>query len=144
MSTPTPTTTIESLEVKVKRLEQEKAALEQEVRALRLEQSIAVPSATGAEQLYTSNGDQGTNDSRGAAPSPAFTPFEKVAALTNPEIARYGRQLILPGFGIQGTISSTFVQFVWCDHCYPSLKVLGFLSFCGPLTTTLQHSSHCH
>ena len=107
MSTPTPTTTVESLKFRVKRLEQEKAALEQEVRALRLEQSIAVPSATGPQQLHASNGDAGTNDPRGAAPSFAFTPFEKVAALTNPEIARYGRQLILPGFGIQGTISST-------------------------------------
>lgn len=126
MLTPTPTATIESLEVKVKRLEQEKAALEQEVRALRLEQSIAVPSAAGAEQLNASNGDSGTSDSRGAASTSAFTPFEKVVALTNPEIARYGRQLILPGFGIQGMISTTLWSlrgvvsvFLVESSCYP-------------------------
>ncbi|KAF8935124.1 Molybdenum cofactor synthesis protein 3 [Haplosporangium gracile] len=101
MSTPTPT--IESLEVRVKRLEQEKTALEQEVRALRLEQSIVLASAAGTHQ-HASNGDTGTNDIQKAlssSSSSAFTSFEKVTALTNPEIARYGRQLILPDFGIQ-------------------------------------------
>lgn len=98
MSTPTATT--ESLEVRVKRLEQEKAALEQELRALRLEQSISLAASTPL--AHSTNGEGAKNDLQGVPSLPAFTPFEKVAALTNPEIARYGRQLILPGFGIQG------------------------------------------
>ncbi|RUS30612.1 hypothetical protein BC938DRAFT_479161 [Jimgerdemannia flammicorona] len=32
-------------------------------------------------------------------------PFEKVSRLTSPEIARYGRQLILPRFGIKGQLA---------------------------------------
>ncbi|RUS19125.1 Molybdopterin-synthase sulfurtransferase [Endogone sp. FLAS-F59071] len=35
-------------------------------------------------------------------PPPQRQPFQKVARLNNAEIARYGRQLILPGFGIKG------------------------------------------
>ncbi|KAF9115929.1 Molybdenum cofactor synthesis protein 3 [Mortierella sp. 14UC] len=104
MSTPA---TTESLEVRVKQLEQEKAALEQEVRALRLEQSISFSPAPGAahkqreqRQHATTNGNTTTTNGTSLSSS-AFAPFEKVAALTNPEIARYGRQLILPGFGVQ-------------------------------------------
>lgn len=35
-------------------------------------------------------------------PPPLQQPFQRVARLNNAEIARYGRQLILPGFGIKG------------------------------------------
>ncbi|KAF9184470.1 Molybdenum cofactor synthesis protein 3 [Haplosporangium sp. Z 767] len=75
----------ESLEHRVRRLELEKQALEQEIRALRLEQKEAYKAASVIEP-----------DS-----SNPLDPLQKVAKLTNPEIARYGRQLILPGFGIQ-------------------------------------------
>ncbi|KAF9431059.1 Molybdenum cofactor synthesis protein 3 [Podila epigama] len=59
-------------------LQQERDALKVEVQALRLE----------LIQQYTSS-------------SSTTSPFEKVAKLSNPEIARYGRQLILPEFGIK-------------------------------------------
>jgi adenylyltransferase/sulfurtransferase len=105
MSTPPKT---ETLEARVKQLEQEKAALEQEVRALRLEQNISFARTTHKQSEQrkhaASNGDTTMNGP--PSPSSAFTPFEKVAALTNPEIARYGRQLILPGFGIQGNLKA--------------------------------------
>ncbi|KAF9926464.1 Molybdenum cofactor synthesis protein 3 [Linnemannia zychae] len=100
----TPAETIKSLELKIKRLEQEKATLEQELRALRLEQSIGLTSLSGTTTTTTTNIAQhpisATNGSQDG--SAVFTPLEKVAALTNPEISRYSRQLILPEFGIQG------------------------------------------
>lgn len=79
----------ESLKDKVRRLEQEKEALEHQIRALRMEQGQAYQSASAAESQ---------------AEDPP-EPLQKQANLTNPEIARYGRQLILPGFGIQGRSS---------------------------------------
>lgn len=65
---------------KVAQLEAENEALRRQVQALRQEQT--------QQTAETS-----------AAP---LDPHEKVARLTNPEIARYGRQLILPDFGIHG------------------------------------------
>ena len=76
----------ESLKDKVRRLEQEKEALEQQINALRAEKRKACPSEAAAEHN----------------PEDPPEPMQKRAKLTNPEIARYGRQLILPGFGIQG------------------------------------------
>ncbi|KAG0276696.1 hypothetical protein BGZ97_010045, partial [Linnemannia gamsii] len=50
-------------------------------------------------RAHATTGEGAENHLQGEpSSSTAFTPFEKVAALTNPEIARYGRQLILPGF----------------------------------------------
>ncbi|KAG0258983.1 Molybdenum cofactor synthesis protein 3 [Mortierella polycephala] len=74
----------ESLEHRVRRLELEKQALEQEIKALRLEQKEAYKAASVIEPDASNPLD----------------PLQKIAKLTNPEIARYGRQLILPGFGI--------------------------------------------
>lgn len=76
----------ESLQDKVRRLEQEKEALEQQINALRREQRTGCQSEAAAEHN----------------PEDPPEPMQKKATLTNPEIARYGRQLILPGFGIQG------------------------------------------
>ncbi|KAI8346211.1 adenylyltransferase [Mortierella sp. GBAus27b] len=78
----------ESLKDRVRRLEQEKEALEQQISALRLEKAQAFRTTSAAEPQ---------------AEDPP-EPLRKEAKLTNPEIARYGRQLILPGFGIQGQI----------------------------------------
>jgi len=64
---------------RVVQLEKERDALQFEVEALRLERDQRLSHSTIAE-----------------------TSFEKVAKLSNPEIARYGRQLILPEFGIKG------------------------------------------
>ncbi|KAF8936073.1 hypothetical protein BGZ58_004634 [Dissophora ornata] len=80
-----PAAATEALEHRVRRLEQEKEALEQQIRALRLEQAQSYQTTFAAEPSLPQSLD------------PLM-----VAKLTNPEIARYGRQLILPGFGIQG------------------------------------------
>lgn len=64
---------------RVVQLEKERDALRLEVEALRLERDQRISHSTKPE-----------------------TSFEKVAKLSNPEIARYGRQLILPEFGIKG------------------------------------------
>ncbi|KAG0336402.1 Molybdenum cofactor synthesis protein 3, partial [Podila horticola] len=64
---------------RVVQLEKERDALRLEVEALRLERDQRISHSTKAE-----------------------TSFKKVAKLSNPEIARYGRQLILPEFGIKG------------------------------------------
>ncbi|KAG0331461.1 Peptidyl-prolyl cis-trans isomerase cyp6 [Podila humilis] len=45
---------------------------------------------------------QRERDQRLVGSSAAESAFEKVTKLSNPEIARYGRQLILPEFGIKG------------------------------------------
>ncbi|KAF9377441.1 Molybdenum cofactor synthesis protein 3 [Podila verticillata] len=66
---------------RVVQLERERDALQLEVEALRLERDQRLSHSTVIE-----------------------TSFEKVAKLSNPEIARYGRQLILPEFGIKGQI----------------------------------------
>ncbi|KAG0238942.1 Molybdenum cofactor synthesis protein 3 [Actinomortierella wolfii] len=79
------TSSIEALTARLRQLEQQNEALKQEVAALRLEQSSLRKDVSTLQHDHT-------------------TPFEKVAKLTNPEIARYGRQLILPGFGIQGQL----------------------------------------
>ncbi|KAF9965247.1 hypothetical protein BGZ70_005189 [Mortierella alpina] len=70
----------------LRRLQHKNQALQQEIDALRLEKKQAYDAA----QVLEPNPDR------------PLHPFHKVAQLTNPEIARYGRQLILPGFGIQG------------------------------------------
>ncbi|KAI1316626.1 hypothetical protein EDD11_009661 [Mortierella claussenii] len=77
------------LEHEVRRLKQEKEALEQQISALRLEKTQSSQSVLAAQ--LPANGP--------------LDPLQKVAGLTNPEIARYGRQLILPDFGIQGQLS---------------------------------------
>ncbi|KAF9353470.1 Molybdenum cofactor synthesis protein 3 [Mortierella sp. NVP85] len=74
---------LESLKDKVRRLEQEKEALEQQINAQRAEKRKACLSEAAAEHN----------------PEDPPEPMQKRAKLTNPEIARYGRQLILPGFG---------------------------------------------
>ncbi|KAF9429450.1 hypothetical protein BGZ76_001280 [Entomortierella beljakovae] len=78
----------EQLEIKVRRLEQEKEELERQVTALLLEKSQSQQPDSNTKLL-----------------SDLLEPLDKVAKLTNPEIARYGRQLILPGFGIEGQLS---------------------------------------
>ncbi|KAI7828867.1 hypothetical protein BC939DRAFT_393792 [Gamsiella multidivaricata] len=85
MSEATLPTSNEALEASVRRLEKEKEALEQQIKALRLEQAASYQSLTSSWSATELD-----------------NPLQKVAKLTNPEIARYGRQLILPDFGIQG------------------------------------------
>ncbi|KAF9160542.1 Molybdenum cofactor synthesis protein 3 [Actinomortierella ambigua] len=86
---------IETLTARLSQLEQQNEALRQEVAALRLEQK------TYSQHKVDSNANELDH---ATLLSEAETPFEKVTKLTNPEIARYGRQLILPGFGIQGQL----------------------------------------
>ncbi|KAF9931339.1 Molybdenum cofactor synthesis protein 3 [Mortierella alpina] len=75
-----------TLEQQLRRLQHENQALQQEIDALRLEKKQVYDAAQVLEP----------------SPDRPLDPLHKVAQLTNPEIARYGRQLILPGFGIQG------------------------------------------
>jgi len=75
----------EELLRKVTQLEAENEALRRQVHTLRQEQT------------------QQTVET----PASSLDPLEKVAKLTNPEIARYGRQLILPDFGIHGMCLSS-------------------------------------
>lgn len=77
-----------TLEQQLRRLQHENQALQQEIDALRLEKKQAYDAAKLLEP----------------SPDRSLEPLHKVAQLTNPEIARYGRQLILPGFGIQGRL----------------------------------------
>ncbi|GJJ70548.1 adenylyltransferase and sulfurtransferase [Entomortierella parvispora] len=73
----------EELLRKVALLEAENEALQRQVQALRQEQSQQAAVKSSAAPLH---------------------PLEKVARLTNSEIARYGRQLILPDFGIHAQL----------------------------------------
>ncbi|KAF9112940.1 hypothetical protein BGX27_002530 [Mortierella sp. AM989] len=70
----------------IRRLEREKEELQQQTKAFRLEQIQPYQSSRAA----------------GLPPHHLLDPLRKVARLTNPEIARFGRQLILPGFGMKG------------------------------------------
>ncbi|KAG0359830.1 Molybdenum cofactor synthesis protein 3 [Podila minutissima] len=81
---PTDKLVAESVDIakQVVQLEKERDALQLEVEALRWERDQRLSHSTNAE-----------------------TSFEKVAKLSNPEIARYGRQLILPEFGIKGQMN---------------------------------------
>ncbi|KAG0047337.1 Molybdenum cofactor synthesis protein 3 [Gryganskiella cystojenkinii] len=73
----------EALRLKVIRLEAENEALKRQVQSLQQEQKQELLQPTSSLSL---------------------TPLEKVAKLTNPEIARYSRQLILPDFGIHAQL----------------------------------------
>ncbi|CAO3566813.1 unnamed protein product [Mortierella alpina] len=80
-----------TLEQQLRRLQHQNQALQQEIDALRLEKKQAFDAA----QVLEPSSDR------------PLDPLHKVAQLTNPEIARYGRQLILPGFGIQGGLGAS-------------------------------------